>query len=94
MAIETTITNKILNYLNNLPNCIAEKVLGGSIGKKGKSDINGCWQGRALKIEVKTADHGNNTSLAQEIYLEKWASAGALCIVAYSLEDVKRIIKE
>jgi len=92
MALETAITGSILKYLNSLENCVAEKVFGGMIGKKGKADINGCWKGRSFRIEVKSPDHGNETSLAQELNLKKWARAGALCLVVYSLKEVKEVI--
>jgi len=93
MAIESSITKSILTYLNTkVDNCTAEKVFGGMVGKKGKADINGCWKGRSFRIEVKSPDNGNKVSLAQKLNLELWEKAGALCLVVYSLKEVKERI--
>lgn len=93
MPLETAITDSILKYLNGLPDCIAEKVHG-SIYQFGRPDINACIQGRSVRIEVKSPDHGNKPSKAQKLDMKKWRKAGAVCFVAYSLADVKRRIFE
>jgi len=87
MPKETSITEKILSYINSLEGGVAEKVQGTAFSS-GKADINGCYKGRALRIEVKTPDHGNKASKKQVINLMRWEKAGALTIIAYSLEDV------
>lgn len=91
MALESQITNRILKYLNGLEDCVAEKVMGNAF-QFGRPDINACWKGRSVRIEVKTPDHGNKPSKAQELNLRQWSKAGALAFVAYSLEDVKERI--
>ena len=59
MPLESSITNRILKYLNNeVENCIAEKVAGNAF-QKDRPDINGCWKERCFRIEVKSPDHGN-----------------------------------
>jgi hypothetical protein len=91
LALESQITNRILKYLNGLEDCVAEKVMGNAF-QFGRPDINACWKGRSVRIEVKTPDHGNKPSKAQELNLRLWDKAGALAFVAYSLEDVKERI--
>lgn len=92
MALESQIVNRILKYLNEeVKECIAEKVHGSAL-QSGRPDINGCWKGKSFKIEVKTPDHDNKPSKLQEINLKKWKKCGALCFVAYSLDDVKEYI--
>jgi penicillin-binding protein-related factor A (putative recombinase) len=94
MPLETTITASILKYLNTqVQDCVAEKTFGGMFGSKGKADVSGCWKGRAFRIEVKSPDHNNQPSNAQILNMRKWEKAGALCFVAYSLKDVKEVIK-
>ena len=88
---ESVIVKDILNYLNKLPNCVAEKVMG-TATSSGKADINGCYRGKALKIEVKTPDNNNKPSKKQLANLLRWANSGAICLVVYSLEDVKEVI--
>lgn len=87
MPKENVIVNEILRYLNSLPLGVAEKVQGSAMSS-GKADINGCYRGHSIRIEVKTPDHGNKASKKQEINLIRWGKAGAYCCVAYSLTDV------
>lgn len=88
MPFEKSITNSIIKYLNSLPNCRAEKVQGGAAAS-GRADINACYHGRTLRIEVKTPDHKNIASTKQKHNLEKWAKAGAIVMTMYSLDAVK-----
>lgn len=90
MPLETSITASILEYLNNrVTGCVAEKVMGNSF-QFGRPDINGCWNGRCLRIEVKQP--GQNPTKKQQLNLAKWEKAGAICLVARSLNDVKKVI--
>jgi hypothetical protein len=57
----------------------------GRSGRKGVSDIIGCYNGRFLAIEVKA---GSNLSAEQAIFLGELIQAGGIAIVARSLEDV------
>lgn len=91
MPRETSIVRRTLDYLNALEGCVAEKVQGTAFSS-GKADINGCYKGRAFRIELKTPDHGNKASKKQVVNLLRWAKAGAATAVAYSLEDVIKVI--
>lgn len=92
MPLETQITNRILKYLNEtVTDCVAEKVMGNAF-QFGRPDINGCWKGKCFRIEVKSPDHANKPTKIQMLNLAKWKKAGAITIVAYSLEDVKELI--
>lgn len=93
MPLETTITKRILDWINGLEGGVAEKVMGNAF-QFGRPDINACYRGRCIRIEVKTPDHGNKPSKAQELDIKKWRKAGALAFVAYSLDDVKRMFYE
>lgn len=93
MPREEAIVSEILNYLNNLHNCVAEKLQGTAMSS-GKADINGCYKGRSLRIEVKTPDHGNKASKKQNMNLRRWKAAEAYCCVAYSLADAVSLIKK
>jgi len=88
--LEKTITRNILKYLNNLPNCYARKVHGGKY-QSGFPDIVCCRDGVAVFIEVKRP--GNVATKLQEYELEKWCSAGAITIIAYSVEDVRKVMQ-
>lgn len=88
MALEGSITGSILRYLNSLPQCRAEK-LKGSSSASGRADINACYRGRTLRIEVKTPDHKNRASAKQNYNLEKWEKAGAVTMVVYSKAAVE-----
>ena len=93
MAREISIVNKIITYINSLPHGTAEKVQGTS-RSSGKADINACINGQAIRIEVKTIDHGNKASKKQSINLKRWSAAGAVCGVVYSLEELIDLLEE
>lgn len=93
MAREVSIVDKILSYINGLPHGVAEKVQGTALSS-GKADINACINGRCIRLEVKTADHGNKASKKQKINLRRWSAAGAICGVVYSLEEVKELLRK
>ena len=90
---ETSLQTKILAYLNSLPDCIAENV-SGNARQSGRADINACYKGRCLKIELKDPDTGYEPTKQQLLYLEKWKRAGAICRVCYSLDQVKILINK
>lgn len=89
MSFETTITHNIIKYLNDMPYVIAEKVKG-EAECSGRADINGCFRGHSMRIEVKTPDNRNKPSKKQLWNLWQWNNAGAVCMVTYSLEFVKQ----
>ena len=96
MASESSIQNDILIYINSLPCGRAENV-SGNAQQSGRSDINACIQGRMFKIEVKTEDtlYGRKgATLKQRLYLEKWARAGAVSCVVYSVDDVAWLVSK
>jgi hypothetical protein len=64
------------------------------MGPKGSSDILGVLppSGRLLCIEVKRL--GNKPTEHQTAWLEQMRSAGAVCVVAYGIEDVQRALRE
>ena len=89
---ETNLQTRILKYLNSLPECVAENV-SGNANQSGRADINGCYKGKCFKIELKDPTTGYKPSKKQLLYLERWKKAGATTGVAYSLEDVKKLLK-
>lgn len=93
MPREEVITKKIITYINKLDQGVAEKVQGTALNS-GKADINACYKGHSIRIEVKTPDHGNIASEKQNLNLRRWEKAGAYTLVAYSLEDVKQLLEE
>ena len=90
---ETRIQTSVLNYLNSLPQCIAENV-SGNAAQSGRADINACYKGRCLKIELKDPQTGYKPTKQQLLYLKRWAAAGAKTGVCYSLEEVKKLLEE
>lgn len=92
MALEGNITRSVIAYLNGLPMCRAEK-LKGSSSASGRADINACYMGRTIRIEMKTPDNRNKASKKQNHNLDKWYQAGAVVMVAYSKQSVIDCIK-
>lgn len=88
---EGSIQSTVLEYLNALPQCIAENV-SGNVRQRGRADINGCYKGKCFKIELKDKETGYKPTKQQLLYLERWKRAGAVVGVCYSLEDVKGVL--
>lgn len=88
MGRENSLQGSVLGYLNKLPGCIAENVSGDS-HQSGRPDINGCYKGRMFKIELKTPDDKNTTSLKQDLELRRWKRAGCVVGVIYSMKALK-----
>lgn len=90
---ERSLQSAVLKYLNSLPKCIAENV-SGNASQSGRADINACYKGRCIKIELKDPDEGYEPTEQQLLYLKKWAAAGAKTGVCYSVEEVKLLLEE
>jgi len=93
MGLETNFQSTALEYLNSLPGCKAENV-SGNANQSGRPDINGCFQGRMFKIELKSKDTGYQPSKKQLIELRKWKNAGCAVGVVYSLEFLKELFSK
>lgn len=93
MGLESNFQSRTLAYLNGLPGCRAENV-SGNANQSGRPDINGCYNGRMFKIELKSPDHKYQPSKKQQIELRKWANAGCVVAVAYSLDFIKYLFEE
>lgn len=92
--MERSIQSSILKYLNSLPQCMAENVRGNA-SQSGRADINACYKGYCLKLELKDPeDDSYGITQQQSLYLLKWAKAGAVTGLCYSVDDVKRIIRQ
>lgn len=89
---EGSLQSKVLDYLNSLPKCMAENV-SGNANQSGRADINACYKGHCLKIELKDPNEGYKATKQQLLYLKKWAAAGAIVGVCYSLDQVKDLLK-
>lgn len=92
MSFETTITHNIMTYLNGMDGVIMEKVKG-EAECSGRADINGCYHGTSVRIEVKTPDNRNKPSKKQLYNLWQWHMAGAITMVVYSLDAVQKAFK-
>ena len=90
---EGNLQSNVLKYLNALPECIAENV-SGNIHQSGRADINACYKGICLKIELKDPETNYKPTKQQLLYLKKWAKAGAITGVCYSLRDVKKLLEK
>lgn len=88
--IESSLQTQVLKYLNGLNGCIAENVSGNAM-QSGRADINGCYRGQCFRIELKVPDNRNKASTKQLLNIRKWQNAGALTMVAYSLDFVKSV---
>lgn len=91
MSSEAALTKRVMAYLESLPGCHAEKRWGGGMGKRGMPDVSACYKGVRLEIELKVGR--NKPTKLQEYQLRKWQEAGAVVLVARTLEEVQEAIR-
>jgi hypothetical protein len=93
MPLEKQLQKRVIDWINSLEGGIAENVMGNAF-QFGRPDVNACYKGRCVRIELKSPDHGNKPSTAQKINLKQWRRAGAVAFTAYSLEEVKEMFQK
>jgi hypothetical protein len=91
MTSERAIVRSILAYLNSLPGCLARKRWGGGMGVAGEPDIDACFHGRSVQLEVKRP--GETPTPLQLKRLAEWRRAGAVAGVAHSVGEVREILE-
>lgn len=91
--MESSFQSSVLEYLNSISGCKAENV-SGNAHQSGRPDINGCYKGRAFKIELKTVDHKYKTSRKQELELRRWKNSGCVVGVMYSMKALKLLFEK
>lgn len=89
-AKEKSITNAILKYLKSLDGCFAWKEHGGMYGTAGIPDIICCYKGKFIGIEVKRPE--GKVSKLQKALLKKINTSGGVAIIAYSVDDVVKVV--
>ena len=87
---ETKLQKEVQRYLVS-KGCYEFKVHGSAYMKAGIPDIICCYKGLFLGIETKVGK--NKQSKLQVIHEKEIISAGGIYILAYSLEDVKKVIE-
>lgn len=89
--LESTLQRKIQKYLKEkLPDAVVWKNHGNQYSVIGLPDIMCIYDGKLICIEVKI--EGNKTTKLQEVMLEKLHIAGAISSVAYSIDDVEKLL--
>ena len=90
--LESVLQRKIQKYLkDNLPNAVVWKNHGNQYSVIGLPDIMCVYAGKIVCIEVKVP--GNTPTKLQEITLKKLKEAGAITGIAYSIEDVQKMLE-
>lgn len=91
MGLESSFQSTAIAYLNGIPGCRAENV-SGNASQSGRPDLNACYKGRMIKLELKSPDHGNEASKKQALELRRWNRAGAVTGVVYDMESIRELI--
>lgn len=98
---ETKLQHKIIKWLEEHGAIVLRTNSGVFTGESGNrvqggwagvSDLNICWRGKFVAIEIKV--EGRQPTAMQERYINRVNAAGGLAFVARSVEDVKRQLLE
>ena len=86
---ETKLTKKIVQALNDIEGCRAEKLHAGPMGMP-KLDVIGAVDGKMLYLEVKTP--GNRPTKRQESTMKKWSEEAKVTATwADNVQDAVKI---
>lgn len=89
---EKELAKRIDRWLERQPTCWVLNVHGSAYQRPGVPDRLISWQGHFVAIEIKRPD-GPGPSPIQRHELERLRGAGALAIVARTLEDVTETLR-
>ncbi|HEX4545756.1 MAG TPA: hypothetical protein VH110_05310 [Candidatus Acidoferrum sp.] len=89
---EGKLQRRVLTYLKTIPGLEARKRHGTAFGVAGDPDIYLLYQGVHAEIELKAP--GQTPTPLQLRRLAEWKAAGALTLVASTLDEVKALIEE
>ena len=81
---ETKLTKKILDRLNKIEGCRAEKLHGNPYGKQ-KLDLFGAKNGKMFYLEVKVP--GNKPTKRQDSTIRKWKDESGALVTWVDKED-------
>lgn len=86
---ESDLTREAIDWLNSRPGTYAWKLHTTGVGEGGHPDIDGCSNGRSIKIEMKRP--GERPTSRQVARMTRWAEAGALTGWAQNLDHVRSL---
>lgn len=89
---EATLRVEVMRFLRSYPGVWAVKYHGGPYSEAGVPDILACVRGRFVAFELKMP--GKKPTKIQEVQLGKIADAYGIAVVASSLDDVVKIVKD
>ena len=90
---EKSLASRIVSDLNSRKGCKALKVqpIAMSGIEAGTQDIICGYRSRLLMIETKV--DGNHLEHMQRLRCLQWHAAGAIVVIAYSIDDVLRVLQ-
>ena len=86
---EGKITDRCIKYLRSLPTGHARKVHQSRF-TGGEPDVDGCVDGRTVKVEVKVP--GNKPTPRQLAVMRQWERAGALVGWVTSVDELRDLL--
>ena len=89
---ETKLTKRILDRLNKIEGCRAEKLHGGPYGKQ-KLDVMGAKDGKMFLLEIKVP--GNTPTKRQHSTIRKWRDeASVLSTWVDTVDDAVEMVEQ
>lgn len=87
---EQAYQKKIIDFLKSKGAYVVKII---SASQAGVPDVICCYRGRFVAVEVKRPETVRNVSRLQAYNLDKITEAGGIGFVAYSVEQVKKVLE-
>jgi hypothetical protein len=90
--LESTRSDRIVKFLNIMPDCKAEKRVQKGFSRKGDADIFGCIRKFHFELEVKKPK--KTLTVLQKERRNEWHKVGAITGRVENIDDVREVFKQ
>lgn len=91
---ETIFKEKVMKYLDTIPNLWYLKIYGNAVQSGGIPDLLICYKGKFIAIELKDPDEKNKYGETgrQKLHLKRILKCGGIGATVDSMEQIKNIL--
>lgn len=93
---ETLFKEKVMRYLDSIPNVWYLKIYGNAVQSGGIPDLLVCYKGRFVALELKDPDEKNKygETSRQRMHIKRIIKCGGIGATVNSIEQIDEILKQ